>query len=200
MDEPLALGLRMSDPYELREMTKARVAKHAKPFVDTFDSVINRFIDVYEQTVGAETQNTNSSQGQIREFDPATPPNLTHTKVLSIQLNGTEFPPEATTWNALLLEAVRIARKEIQSDEELRSLIAVNFVFGKKENDGYRYLKDADLSVQGQDSNKAWKGTFQIARKLGLTFEVIFAWREKEDSENPGIRGRFRRSKLQTIV
>lgn len=127
-------------------------------------------------------------------------PNLTHTKVLSIQLNGTEFPPEATTWNALLLEAARIARKEIQSDEELRSLIAVNFVFGKKENDGYRYLKDADLSVQGQDSNKAWKGTFQIARKLGLTFEVIFAWREKEDSENPGIRGRFRRSKLQTIV
>jgi hypothetical protein len=190
----------MSDPYELKETTKLRVAKHARPFVDTFDSVINRIIDIYEQMNGPGPDNTQQAGLEIKDFDPATPPNLTHTKVLSITFNGTGFSPEATTWNALLLEAIRAARKKIQSDEELRGVIPVNFVFGRKETDGYRYLKDADLSVQGQDSNGAWVGTFHIARRLGFTFDVIFAWREKEGSANPGIKGRFRRGKLHTLI
>ena len=190
----------MADPYELTETTKARVAKHAKPFVDTFDSVLNRIIDVYEQVTESPDSDVRPGGLEIKDFDPGTPPNLTHTKVLSITFNGTHFNPEATTWNALLLEAIRIARKKIKSDEELRGLIAVNFVFGRKEDDGYRYLHDADLSVQGQDSNKAWNGTFQIARKLSLPFDVIFAWREKEGSQNPGIKGRFRRGKLHTLI
>lgn len=190
----------MADPYELTDATRERVAKHARPFVDTFDSVINRMIDVYEQVTESQAGAGRQAELQIKDFDPATPPNLTHTKVLSITFNGTKFSSETTTWNALLLEAVRVAREKISSDEELKQAIPVNFVFGRKENDGYRYLKDADLSVQGQDSNGAWNGTFHIARKLGLTFEVVFAWREKEGSANPGIKGRFRRGRLHTMV
>lgn len=190
----------MSDPYEIKEGTKARVAKHAKPFVDTFDSVINRILDVYEQVTEISRDEVSHVSEEIKDFDPGTPPNLTHTKVLSITFNGMHFNPDATTWNALLWEAIRVARKKIRSDEELKSTIAVNFVFGRKEEDGYRYFPDIDLSVQGQDSNKAWRGTFQIARKLGLQFDVIFAWREKEGSQNPGIKGRFRRSESHTLI
>lgn len=189
----------MSDPFELTEATKARVAKYAKPFVDTFDSIINRMIDVYEQSVEGQLGDASQAGSEVKDFDPATPPNLTHTKVLSITLNGIHFNQDATTWNALLFEAIRIARKKIKSDEQLKNIIAVNFVFGKKEEDGYRYLKDVDLSVQGQDSNGAWKGTYYIARKLDLTFEIIFAWREKEGSANSGVHGRFRRGKFRVI-
>lgn len=189
-----------SNPYELKPTTIARLAKHAKPFVDTLDTAINRILDVYEEVTGAETAPAAAGELEPKDFNPATPPVLTHSKVLSITFNGTQFSPENTTWNALLFEAIRVARKKIKSDDELREAITVNFVFGKKEEDGYRYLKDIDLSVQGQDSNGAWKGTFNIARMLGLTFDVVFAWREKEGSANPGIRGRFRRSKLHTLI
>jgi hypothetical protein len=44
-------------------------------------------------------------------------------------------------------------------------------VKGKKEDEGYRYLADVNLSVQGQDANAAW------AKQLNCPFEVIFAWR-----------------------
>jgi hypothetical protein len=190
----------MPDPYELRDTTKARIGKHARPFVDTFDSVVNRILDVYEQVAPVQSDVTLPTAGELKDFDPATPPNLTHTKVLSITFNGKHFNPEMTTWNALLWEAIRVGREKIQSDEELKRAIAVNFVFGRKEEDGYRYLKDVDLSVQGQDSNGAWKGTFSIARKLGLTFDVVFAWREKEGAVNPGIHGRFRQNRLHKVI
>jgi hypothetical protein len=50
-------------------------------------------------------------------------------------------------------------------------------VKGKKEDEGYRYLADVNLSVQGQDANAAWKGASHMAKQLNCPFEVIFAWR-----------------------
>jgi hypothetical protein len=189
----------MSNPYELKDTTIARAAKHAKPFVDSFDDVINRFIDAYEGTISSHEETTANPNVGIKEFDPASPPNLTHTKVLSVTFNGKKFSPESTTWNALLFEAIRIARKKIILDEELEEAILVNYVLGKKEIDGYRFLEDANLSVQGQDANGAWRGTFHIARKLSLPFDVLFMWREKDISTHPGLKGRFFRGKLHTL-
>jgi hypothetical protein len=189
----------MSNPYELKPTTIARAAKYAKPFVDTLDDVINRALDAYEGARDSHGENSIEVNLGIKDFDPATPPNLTHTRVLSITFNGTKFEPEMITWNALLFEAIRIARKKIRSDEELDDAIVVNYVLGKKEVDGYRFLEDANLSVQGQDANGAWRGAFHIARKLGLTFDVVFVWREKESSTHPGLKGRFFRTKLHTI-
>jgi hypothetical protein len=190
----------MSNPYELKPTTITRAAKYAKPFIDTLDDVINRALDAYEGAMmGSLGENSQANFG-TKSFDPASPPNLTHTKVLSITFDGKKFDAESTTWNALLFEAIRIARKKLRSDDELDDAIVVNYVLGKKEVDGYRFLEDANLSVQGQDANGAWRGTYQIARKLGLTFDVEFVWREKETSTHPGLKGRFVRTKLGTIV
>lgn len=189
----------MSNPYEIRPETIARVEKHAKPFVDSFDAVLNRMIDVYERVTDTERTDSISTDRTIQDFDPASPPSLTHTQVHSITFNRVKFPHSRTTWNALLFEAIRLARRHTKSDEELKRLILVNFVFGKKETDGYRYLDDVDLSVQGQDANGAWKGVFHIARQLSCSFEVIFMWRMKDGAARPGVTGRFLRTRLHNV-
>ena len=40
----------MFDPHKLSSETVARLEKHAKPFTDTVDTVVNRILDAYEAT------------------------------------------------------------------------------------------------------------------------------------------------------
>jgi hypothetical protein len=184
----------MSDPLEVSSATIARLQKHAKPFVDTVDSVINRILDQYENDLGQRSDDESdiSAIGSITDFNSESPPDLTHTKVLSVDFDKKGFPRSETTWNALLNDAVCLARRNTKSDDQLKRLILVNFVKGKKENEGYRYLADADLSVQGQDANAAWKAAYHIARQLQTPFEVIFTWRTKDGAAHPGVTGRFK--------
>ena len=188
----------MTNPYDLRPETIARVEKHARPFVDTFDAVINRMIDAFERMATIEGDLL-AVDPNVQDIDPASPPSLTHTQVLSVTFNKVKFSDAAASWNTLLLHAVRLARKRIKSDDELKRLILINFVFGRKENDGYRYLDDVDLSVQGQDANNAWKAIFHIARNLACSFEVVFIWRNKPGAAHPGVTGRFVRTRAKFI-
>ncbi len=183
----------MSEPLQLSPTTIARLQRHAKPFVDTVDTVINRILDTYESNSdhGSNGEDDAVADGNIREFPPSASPDLRHTKVLSLEFNKKKFSRAETNWNSLLNEAIRIAKAKAKSDDELKRLIIVNYVKGRKEDEGYHYLSDVNLSVQGQDANAAWKGTFHIAKQLQCTFEVIFAWRMKDGAAYPGITGRF---------
>jgi hypothetical protein len=184
----------MSDPLEISSATIARLQRHAKPFVDTVDTVINRILDQYENGLGRTSDHEGdiSAIGSIRDFNPESPPDLTHTKVLSVEFNKKGFPRSDTTWNALLNDAICLAKQNSKSAEQLKRLILVNYVKGKKENEGYRYLAGADISVQGQDANAAWKAAYHIARQLQSPFEVIFTWRTKDGAAHPGVTGRFK--------
>lgn len=190
----------MTDAFQLAPETITRLQKHAKPFVDTVDSVVNRLIDAYESSYGEpiSAPQTGASQA-IRDFDPITPPNLTHTKLLSATFNGTKLSPADTTWNSLLIEAIRVVKRKAPSNEQLNRLILVNYVVGKKEVDGYKYVEDIELSIQGQDANSAWRAIFHIARQYGCAFEVIFSWRPKEEAQFPGVTGRFAGSPVRRI-
>lgn len=189
----------MFDPHKLSPETIARLQKHAKPFTDTVDTVVNRILDVYEAT-GAQIDDSEIvTGGTINAFDPSAPPNLTHTKVLSAHFNRVKLPREDTNWNGLLNEAIRVARNHAKSDDELRRVLLANFITGKKEDEGYRYLADINLSVQGQDANSAWKATFNIARLLKIPFEIIFTWRLKPEASHPGVIGRFVYTRLRMI-
>lgn len=181
------------DPQQLSPTTIARLAKHAKPFTDTVDSVVNRLLDAYEGRELAEQDDSDViTDGNIRDFSNQTPPpNLTHTKVLSVEFNRTKFPRAETTWNSLLNEAIRFARKTVKSDDEFKRLVTVNWFKGKKEDEGYRYLSDVNVSVQGQDANAAWRAALHIAKQTGRPIEVIFAWRMKEGAAYPGVTGKL---------
>lgn len=176
---------------EISPATFARLQRHAVPLVDTIDSVINKWGDAFENghAVVAEPKPVVVPPAS-RSFDAASPPDLTHTKVLSAKLDGASLAKGAN-WNGLLKQAIRLARKQAKSADDLKRLLIVNYVVGKKDDEGFEYLADADLSVQGQDAKGAWRGLAHIAQQLGIGVEVIFMWRHKDKAAFPGETGRL---------
>jgi hypothetical protein len=177
---------------ELTEATFARIKSLADPFKDTTpEAVIQKALDAYEQKSSGQNGNSNptKSGAQPRSFDAISPPDLTHTKLLSAKLDGAHI--REVKWNQLLVEAIRLARKHASTDDELRRLIPVNFVTGKKDTDGYHFYPDIGLSVQGQEAKTAWQASHHIARQLGISIEAEFQWRVKDGAAHPGVTGRL---------
>jgi hypothetical protein len=176
---------------EIGEATLARLQKHAVPLLDTFDTVINRGFDIYEAHNGQPVAVKASEPAcNARTFDPGSPPDLTHTKVLSAKLDGVLLARGAN-WNGLLKHAIRLAKQRTKNPEDLKCLIIVNHVTGQKDDEGYEYLAGAGLSVQGQDAKAAWRGVAHIAQQLGISVEVTFLWRHKDKAAFPGETGRL---------
>jgi hypothetical protein len=178
----------MSPTVELSPNTFSRLQGLAVPLVDTIESVINRVIDAYESNAMTPAANGAGDQ-QIRAFNPNTPPDLTHTKILGVTFSGKDLGRGEDNWNGLLNAAVRAAKARSKSAAEFKQLMIVNFVEGEKQNEGYRPLSGTGISVQGQDANGAWRGVCHIAQALQCSVSVKFAWREKEGAAHPGVTG-----------
>ena len=83
----------MSPPVDLNPTTFTRLQAHAVPLVDTIESVINRLLDAYETKGGAPVPTSDDGEASnLRQFNPNTPPDLTHTKVLAIEFDGKRRP------------------------------------------------------------------------------------------------------------
>ena len=76
-----------------------------------------------------------------------------------------------------MFAAVREAKKHLPI-KEVSSLIPCTHVVGKKEDNGYKYLHDVGISVQGQDANNAWKTTYNILKAIKVPVEVALVWRD----------------------
>lgn len=62
---------------------------------------------------------------------------------------------------------------------------------GKKEDNGYKYIDEVGVSIQGQDANNAWKTTYNVIQALKMPVEVIFAWQDNPKAATPGAIGKF---------
>ena len=82
----------------IQRATFERLQRHAKPFVDTPDTVIIRALDALDQTVVEHVPN-----GQFTEteqlLDPLSLPDLTHTKIQDASIDGE--PIRKPKWNLL---------------------------------------------------------------------------------------------------
>jgi hypothetical protein len=183
----------MPPSVDLSPITFSRLQTHAVPLVDTIESVINRLLDAYESQSGTPVAPPENADGSAtgRQFNPNTPPDLRHTKVLAIEFDGKPLVRSEANWNGLLNAAIREARAKVKSSADLKKLIIVNFVEGEKSNEGYRFLSDIGLSVQGQDANGGWKGACHIAQQLGRELKAVFIWRDKKGAAFPGMTGEF---------
>jgi len=170
------------------ESTFERLQVHAKPLVDTVDSVINRGLDALE-ALGSPPTPAAIEPNTARKIDPRALPSLTHTKVLDAVIEGDSLAK--TNWNAALDEMLRRTSKHIDSFELLRKTCPANMVQGRKEDDGYSYLPEIDISVQGQDSNAACRAIVALAQNLGIGVDITFMWRPKDKAAFPGERGRL---------
>jgi hypothetical protein len=178
------------------DKTFERLQRHARPLVDTLDTVINRAVDRLEQDEDSGELSAGRVTETERRIDPRVLPNLTHTKVLDASIEGKLIAK--ANWNLLLDEMLRGAMKHVGTFEKLRQLCPVNMIKGRKEDEGYSYLSDIDISVQGQDANAACRTVVTAAQGLGVALDIGFMWRHKEGAAHPGERARIQVNELKS--
>jgi hypothetical protein len=164
----------------------ARLQSHAVPLVDSIETVIARAVDALEQSTAPA-----AAPSDARSFNPAAPPNLHHTTPKQIKLNGKTFPKNETYWNYLMYACAREAAKQGLTADQVLALMVVPAVAGKKDDNGYKFLPEVGVSIQGQDANGAWKQAHKFAEDLKLELEVEFTWQNVEKAAMPNVTGSF---------
>jgi hypothetical protein len=166
-----------------------RMQKHAQPLVDTAETLLTRFVDAFEK-FATDTGVNPKPHPHPLTFTYKNLPNLTHAKLLKASLSGQ--PRFESTWNSLLDRLIEIAVEREMSVDDIREIPGLNVVVGRRTTDGYHYLSKAGMSVQGQDANRAGRGVLSLAKKLGITIEIEFVWRDKPGASHPGRKARVR--------
>lgn len=154
----------------------ARLQKHAIPFVDTPVSVIQRALEALE--AGDEDPKDDRREGAPRTFNPAAIPDLKFTSVLSASVDGKALKKSECYWNTVMLLAIVAAAKRGHSTQDILDLLTVNSEQGKREDSGYKFVSEADLSIQGQESNAAWRQAYAVASSFGIEIQLEFAWQD----------------------
>lgn len=178
----------------IEQSTFERLQRHAHPLLDTTDSVINHALDSHELHAGTPVS-PNKLGNQERQIDPRMLPNLTHTKILQTSINGEQI--DRPNWNLLLNTMLIKSMKQLGDYKKLQQLCPVNIVKGRKEDEGYGYLPEIDISVQGQDANAACRTIVTASQGLGIDIDIGFMWRQKENAAHPGERARIQLSSLK---
>ena len=175
----------MNPQIDLTQSTFAELQKLAEPFVDnTPEDVIVKLIKAFKGV----SHSTSALPVGPKDYSGLVP-NLGHTKVLSAKVNG--VPLDQPNWNRFLDRLILEAAKKVPDPRALKDLIVVNCVVGTKDDQGYHFLPAAGLSVQGQDSNGAWKGITHLAKAMKFSVEVVFIWLDNPKAANPGQTGKL---------
>jgi hypothetical protein len=176
----------------------AQLQTIAEPFVDTPETVIQKCVEFYlsnaisHKVIGKTPVPPPSVDAGYMAVHPDAPPDLSFTRPMSIELDGVNFDKGSLYWNPLMFELVRIAGTKVKGDH-LKQMLLCNFVDGEANAaQGYRYIKEAGISVQGQAANPAWKTIYHLVKTLGLTLDVVFMWEDKPKAAFPGKTARMR--------
>lgn len=162
-----------------------RLQVHAKPFVDSPASVIERLLDFYETKKKGDRAPIAKRSGQTRQFDANKAPDLTHAKLLTAEFDG----ESAARWNDLVDVAHRHAMARLKTYDALQAATLSNISKGQRSDSGFHYLPDIDASIQGIDAVIAWRNTLHLAKRIGVPVRVEFEWRNKPGALHPGKRG-----------
>ena len=170
----------------------ADLANLARPFVDREpQDVIKRLVEHFRSNAVSVQGAMELSDG-IKVFQADSPPDMTFTRVKSFKMDGEAVVEKAALyWNPILFAIVAKAAKKLKPDE-LRKHLRVNYVENEGQYDrGYRYIKEAGLSVQGGDANTVWRAIYELAKAIGMSVEVEFVWEDKPKAAFPNATGAF---------
>ena len=182
---------------DLSDVTSSRLQKIAVPLEDTYDTVIARLLDHFEETHSklpkllAPGQPIRLLDDGTMVFSPANPPSLRFTTVHQAVIDGNQLPRNDTYWNSMMNLAIRLAGASGHDAGAIVDMLFVNAIAERKDDDGYKYMPDLGLSVQGQDSNAAFRQFYSICSLLGISFTVFFSWQMNAKAAYPGKRGYF---------
>jgi len=182
----------MMSTAEISDLTNSRLQAIAIPLTDTHDSVIARLLDHWDNTKADQPKVVKPGDpigthddGRTMIFDPATPPQLNFTTPSQAIINGKKLSKGETYWNTMMNIMIREVYATGHNGQAIHDMLFINACVGKKEDNGYKFLEDVGISVQGQDSNAAFRQTYQLAALNAVGFEINFRWQDNEKAAYP---------------
>lgn len=172
----------------IQQATFERLQRHAQPLVDTPESVIIRALDALDR-LGVEHVPNGQLAAPEQQLDASALPDLTHTTILDASIAGK--PIAELKWNLLRDKMLWHATKRAGSFENLQHLFPDKLVKGRKEDKGFQYLPEIDISVRRQNANNACHAMVTAAQALGISLNIGIMWQPKEAAAYPGERGRI---------
>ena len=94
-----------------------------------------------------------------------------------------------SNWNDLLRIAHIHAFKKAGGFEELRKLTRAQIRKGAYSDEGYRFVPEIGVSIQGVDAGHAWEYTLRLAIHLKVPVKAEIEWRHNDKAAHPGERG-----------
>jgi len=173
----------MPHTLSLSDATFAKLQQLATPFVDTPETVIAALADAELARRGSGTAPARQS-GSISRLDPDRHDSLTHARLISATVDGRAL--HRPKWNSLLDYIHVLGLKQLGSFEALKRASNARLKAGKYEEEGFHFLPDADISIQGVDANSAWDHSLGLARQLRVAIEAKLEWRNRDDAARPG--------------
>jgi hypothetical protein len=165
-----------------------RLQGKAVPLVDDLESVLTKLLDFWDQNhTSAPAISADTPEDLTTKTYPAdAPPDLTYTSVKSITLNGKPFKDRY--WNPMFFQVVALAATKLGKDK-VHSLMEGNY--STEELKDYRHIPEANLYVQGRESNLCWRMIHKLAKAANISVAVEFFWQDKPTAAFPGHSGRF---------
>ena len=121
------------------------------------------------------------------EFQVA--PGLAFTKPLAASVNGKSIG--SPRWSSILLATISHLKAKGIESESLAAELNIPARAGRYEEEGFKYIPDLGISVQGQSASDAWKEIDRIATKWRIPVNVEFWWRQNPKAQFPGRTGRL---------
>ena len=121
----------------------------------------------------------------LRQLSPDSHESLTFTRLISATVDGREM--HRPKWNGFMNHVHVEGLKRLGSFDALKRATTARVREGQYEEEGFKYLPEADFSIQGLDSNGAWDAALAVARAVRMPIVVTFQWRE--DGKHPGESG-----------
>lgn len=124
------------------------------------------------------------SKSDFIKVDSQSPPDLSHTKILI----GTVDNENVKNWNQFAQKIHEVAFDRFGSLESLEKVSQANIIEGKRSDKGFRYISSINISIQGENANKIWINSLQLARQAHIRIELQIEWRDKSNAAHPGKR------------
>jgi hypothetical protein len=71
-----------------------------------------------------------------------------------------------------------------------------NIKQGEFTDNGFQYVPEINVSIQGVDTNRAWQGILELTRKLNIKIEVYFHWKNKDEVQFANKKGVLKSVKI----
>lgn len=174
-------------PIEVSGANYKRLGEFATGFNATPDSALSAVfaeLDRLQHGNKAEVE-------EIATYEADAPPNLAFTNVRRVRFLGDVLPHGMNYWNKVMELVIVEAAKQGWSAKEIMAHSTAPMAIEQLSVQGFRYLPEAGLSVQGQDSNGAWRQIRRLCAACGFSIEIDFQWQDAPKAALPNQRGRL---------